>query len=463
MQLPSGPKTPRLLQNIQFVTDPLAYMEAAQERYGDIFSTLAFSFHSQPTLIVSNPEALKQILTNDTKDFNAPSDLNQIMIPWMGSSSVLVIDGEPHRRQRRLLMPPFHGERLRSYGQTICDITAKVMEQQTMGEIFSARSTMLDVSIKIMMEVLFGSHDAERCEQIIYLMLTLMKDFENPLLLASGFLPFLQRDLGSWSPWGYFVRMRQQIDDLIYAEIDERRQKPDPERADVLSLLLSARDEAGEPMTNQELRDQLISILFVGHENTSTGMAWALYWVHKQPEVCHKLLAELESLGESPDAMSIARLPYLTAVCNETLRMSSVNILLSGRMVRTPLELMGYKLSPGTAIFGSIYLTHRREDLYPEPKQFKPERFLERQFSPYEFLPFGGGNRSCIGANLAVLKIKLALATILSRYKLALADNRPERLQGRGVVLVPANGVKMVIQSQRTSQDRAINAVAVVN
>ena len=445
-----------MLQNINFVSDPVGYMETNAARYGDIFATKAFSFHDQPTLIVSNPQALKQILTNDTKDFDSPSDLNQILIPWLGNYSMLVLDGKPHRRQRKLLMPPFHGDRLRGYGRAICDIATAVMELQPSGETFAARSLMLDITLQTMMEIVFGSHDGERCQKIKHLMLTLMNDFENPLLLASGFLPVLQRDWGKRSPWGYFLYMRRQIDDLIYAEIAKRRQNPNLQGNDILSLLMSARDEAGQPMSDRELRDQLVTLLFVGHENSATGIAWALYWVHKEPQVCQKLLQELEELGESPDPMTIARLPYLTAVCNETLRMSSINMLLSGRMVRSPVELMGYKLDPGTAVFGSIYLLHHRPDLYPEPKQFKPERFLERQFSRYEFMPFGGGSRSCIGANLAVMEIKLVLATILSRYQLDLADNRPEQLQGRGVVLVPKRGVKMVVRGERIRQNRAV-------
>lgn len=456
MKLPDGPKTPRLLQNINFVTDPLGYMEDNAKRYGDIFTTKAFAFHSNDSLMISNPEALKQILTNDTKDIAAPSELGEILIPWLGDYSLLFIEGQTHRRQRQLVMPPFHGERMRGYGQAICDITEQVMDQQTFGKTFVARSIMRDVSLQVMMKVVFGFYQGERWTRFRQLMLSLMDHFQNPLMLAVGFFPFLHRDLGMLTPWRRFLYFRQEMDKLLYAEINERREKPDPERTDVLSLLMSARDEDGQGMTNKELRDQSITLLFVGFENTCTAIAWSLYWVHKQPEIREKLLQELDSLGDSTDPMTIARLPYLTAVCNETLRMSSVNMMISGRVVRSPIELMGYKLKPGTALFGSIYLTHNREDLYPEPKKFRPERFLEREFSPYEFVPFGGGIRSCIGASLAQFEMKLVLATVLTRYKLALADNRPERLQGRGVIIVPAGGVKMVVQSQRTSSDRAM-------
>jgi cytochrome P450 family 110 len=458
MKLPAGPETPRLIQNFNFVTDPIGYMEANAERYGDIFTTKAFAFHSHPSLMVSNPEALKQILTNDTKDLAAPSELGEIVVPWLGDYSLLFLEGETHRRQRQLVMPPFHGERMRSYAQAICDITETVMAQQIFGKPFLARTLMRDVSLQVMMKVVLGFYEGERWEKFRQLMLALMEHFQNPLMLATGFFPFFQKDLGMLTPWGRFLYLRGEMDKLLYDEINERRDNPDPERTDVLSLLMLAHDQDGQGMTNKELRDQVITLLFVGFENTSTAIAWSLYWVHKEPKVREKLLQELDSLGESPDPMTIARLPYLTAVCNETLRMSSVNMMISGRVVRSPIELMGYKLTPGTALFGSIYLTHRREDLYPQPKQFRPERFLEQEFSPYEFVPFGGGIRSCIGASLAQFEMKLVLATVLSRYQLALKDRQPEQLQGRGIVLVPARGVKMAIESKRVRQEQQLTA-----
>jgi cytochrome P450 family 110 len=456
MKLPNGPKTPRLIQNFNFVTDPIGYMETNAERYGDIFTTKAFAFHSHPSLMVSNPEGLKQILTNDTKELAAPSELGEIVIPWLGDYSLLFLEGETHRRQRQLVMPPFHGERMRSYAQAICDITASVMAQQVFGKPFLARNIMRDVSLQVMMKVVLGFYQGERWDKFRQLMLTLMDHFQNPLMLATGFFPVLQKDLGGLTPWKRFLYLRGEMDKLLYEEINERREKPDPERTDVLSMLLSARDQDGQGMTNKELRDQVITLLFVGFENTSTAIAWSLYWVHKETGVREKLLQELDSLGEFPEPMTIARLPYLTAVCNETLRVSSVNMMISGRVVVSPIELMGYQLEPGTALFGSIYLTHQRSDLYPEPKRFRPERFLEREFTPYEFVPFGGGIRSCIGASLAQFEMKLALATVLSRYQLALGDNKPEKLQGRGIVLVPAGGVKMQIESKRVRQPQEL-------
>lgn len=197
-------------------------------------------------------------------------------------------------------------------------------------------------------------------------------------------------------------------------------------------------------MTDLELHDELISLLIGGHDTTATAMSWALYWIHKLPEVREKLQQELAILDENPDPMEIFRLPYLSAVCSETLRMYPMTIHTLPRQVKSPVELMGYQLSPGTIVVGLIYLTHQREDIYPEPKQFKPERFLARQFSPYEYLPFGGGARRCIGLELAQFEMKLVLATILSDWEIKLADNRPVRPVRRWVTLGPAGGVKMV-------------------
>lgn len=450
MKLPSGSKSPYWLQLIQWIADPVRFMEAAAQRYGEIFTT-PLSKNSGSLVYVSNPQAIKQILTKDTKQFNAPGELNEILKPLLGNQSVIMLDGDRHQRQRQLLMPPFHGERMRAYGQLICEITEKVMSFP-LGKPFLARAAMQDISLQVMLQAVFGLYEGERYQQLKQLIASMLELFKSPLTSSFLFFRSLQRDLGPWSPWGYFSRQQQQIDELLYTEISERREQPDPERRDILTLLMSARDEAGEPMTDVELRDELLTLLFAGHETTATAMAWSLYWVHHHPEVREKLLKELDTLGDSPEPLSISRLPYLTAVCQETLRIYPVGMLTFPRVVKKPVELSGHQLEPGTVVVGCIYLTHQREDLYPEPKQFKPERFLERQFSPYEFLPFGGGSRRCIGEALALFEMKLVLATILSRYQLALADKRPVRPQRRGVTLAPAGGVKMVMKGQRLTR-----------
>jgi cytochrome P450 family 110 len=438
---------PPFWQKIHWIADPVSYMESAGSHHPDMFAARVSAFPND-LIFIQHPEGIQQILTN-TKTFTAPGKYNGVLRPLLGDYSVIMLDGDRHRRQRKLLMPPFHGERMQAYGELICNLTQKVMSQISIGKTFSARKAMQEISLQVILEAVFGLYEGERSQKLKKLLSSMSEIFNSPLTSTFLFFGFLQKDLGAWSPWGNFLRQQQQIDELLYQEIAERREKGYLESNDILSLLMSARDEEGNPMTDKELRDELLTLMVAGHETTATAMSWSLYWIHRLPEVKEKLLQELDSLGESPEPMAIARLPYLTAVCNETLRISPVAMLTFPRVVQEPVELMGYKLEAGTIIVGCIYLTHQREDIYPEPKQFKPERFLERQFSPYEFLPFGGGVRRCIGEVLAQFEMKLVLATILSRYQLATADNRPERQQRRGVTLAPANGVKMMITGER--------------
>lgn len=442
MKLPNGPKTPAWVQNWQWISEPIAYMESAAKKYGDLFTT-PLGTQSENYVFISNPQAIKQILSSDTKQFTAPGESNKILAPLLGYTPIFMLNGDRHRQRRKLLMPPFHGERMQTYGELIRQLTKQILSRQTPGKSFLARNAMQEISLQVILQAVFGLYDGERYQQIKQKLCSLLDLFRSPLTFAFLFFPSLQKDLGPWSPWGYVQRLQRQIDELIYSEIRDRRQENNLDRTDILSLLMAARDDRGESLTDLELRDELMTLLFAGHETTASAMAWALYWIHYLPEVREKLLKELDTLGDFPDTMSILKLPYLTAVCNETLRIYPVGILTFARSVKEPIELMGYHLEPGVELSICIYLTHQREELYPEPKQFKPERFLDRQFSAYEFLPFGGGARRCIGEALAQLEMKLVLATILSNYELELLDRRPIKPQRRGVIFSPSGGVKM--------------------
>ncbi|MHC5824988.1 MAG: cytochrome P450, partial [Nostoc sp.] len=352
------------------------------------------------------------------------------------------LEGKPHQRQRKLLTPPLHGERMLAYGQLTRDITEQVISQWQVGESFSVLPSMQAISLEVILKAVFGLADGRRYEKLKEVLLKILNPkppFVTAIMLV---FPSLQRDLGSWSPWGKFLNLREQIDELIYAEIRDRKAQPDPSRTDILSLMMAARDEDGQSMTDVELRDELITLLVAGHETTATSLAWAFYWIHYLPQVREKLLQELDSLGENPDPNAILRSPYLSAVCSETLRLYPVVMLALNRLVKSPLEIMGYELNPGTLVIACIYLTHHREDLYPQSKQFKPERFLERQFTPSEYLPFGGGNRRCIGMAFALFEIKIVLATVLSRWQMELADNKTAQPVRKGFLSSPADGVK---------------------
>ena len=448
-KLPDGPQTHPLVQMLHWLANPLGYMEAAREQYGDIF-TARVGWNFTPIVFVSNPQAIEHIFRTRSEQFSSlPQWHNNFLKPLVGENSIIMLDGERRKRRRKLLMPPFHGERMRVYGKLIGNITEQVMNEFKENQTFLARDAMLDISMQVILEAVFGLRNGERCQLLKQLIFSCLDYISSPLGAGLMFVPSLQWDLGRWSPWGYFRHLQRQIDRLLYAEIRERRQQYDPERTDILSLLISARDEAGEGMTDLELRDELLELLFAGHETTATAMTWLLHWVHHLPDVRNKLIEELDTLGENPEPMTIARLPYLTAVCQESLRIYPVAMQSFPRLVKSPVKLMGQELQPGTAVSAIIYLTHHREDLYPDSKQFKPERFLERQFSPYEFFPFGGGSHRCIGGAFSLFEMKLVLATILSNYQIELANNRPERPQRQFITIGPSSGVRMLFTGRR--------------
>lgn len=436
-----------LQQRFQWIAAPHKYMDSAVKQAPDMF--VADISGKDGYVFINHPEAMRQIVTSDRSKYFASSKDNRLLEPLVGEHSLLTIEGDRHKKRRKLVLPPFHGERMQVYARLICDLTHGIVGKLQPEREFVARSVGQEVSLQVILEAVYGLQDGERTEELKLRIARLANIFESTLTSAFLFLPWLQQDLGAWSPWGNFIRQRRAIDEAIYQEIATRKTEDNSQRQDILSLLMSARDEAGEEMKDYELRDELMTLMLAGHETTATAIAWSLYWVHRDPEIKAKLQAEIASLGTDPDPMELAKLPYLDAVCKETLRIYPVAMLTFPRNVLKPTELMGYKLEVGQVLMGCIYLLHQREDLYPEPHKFKPERFLEREFDPYEFFPFGGGKRRCIGEALAKLEMKLVLATIVSSYELELKSNLPEAKARRGVTLAPKTGVRMIFKGKR--------------
>lgn len=436
-----GPQTPRILRMVKLIARPLEYLEDYGQRYGDIFKV---GNGSSLVVYVSHPGAIQEIFSASPDQFSTGNGAGTILQILLGEHSVVLLDGDRHQRQRKLLMPPFHGDRLRAYSQLICDVTQHVIAHWQAGQLFRVRLTMQEITLRVILQAVFGISEGERYDQLRYLLGALLDSIGSPLSASLIFFPILQQDWGAWSPWGRFLRLKQQVDQCIHEEIQERRTHADGSRNDILSLLLSARDEAGQPLTDQELRDELVTLLVAGHETTASALTWAFYWVHDLPQVQEKLRSELNSLGGSPEPTEIARLPYLTAVCQETLRIYPVTLTTGARVLRSSMQLAGYSFDPETVLFPCTYLLHHRTDLYPEPKQFKPERFLERQFAPYEYMPFGGGHRYCVGNAMAMLEMKLVIATVLSRWQMALVGQRPVKPVRRGLTLAPPANLQMM-------------------
>ncbi|NEO29504.1 MAG: cytochrome P450 [Symploca sp. SIO3C6] len=451
MRLPDGPQLPRWLQLIKWIADPFGYLNQCRQRYGDTFTLRLSGF--EPLVFLSHPQAIQAIFTASPSQFDSGRG-NGLIQPLLGDNSLVLLDGNRHRQQRKLLLPPFHGERMYSYCQLICELTEEVASRWVVDKPFVARNAMQEITLRVIMGAVFGLREGERYQQLKPMLGQMLDMTGSPLRSSMLFFKFIQQDLGAWSPWGKMLRRKQKINELLQAEIEERRKQDKSNGNDILTLMISVRDENGEPMTDQELKDQLMTLLFAGHETTATALSWALYWIHQLPDVRKKLLQELDGLGNKPDPMTISKLPYLSAICQETLRIYPVAPVTSPRIAKSPIEIMGRQYDTNTILFPCIYLTHHREELYQQASQFKPERFIERQYSAYEYLPFGGGNRLCIGYALAMLEMKLVLATILSRYQLALVDDKPVKPTRRGVTLAPANGIPMVLKGQRLLQSQ---------
>jgi cytochrome P450 family 110 len=437
--------TPNPIQIWQWITNPLKYLDNCDRVCGDIFTVRLFGYQS---VFISNPQTIQQVLTNDTKQFAAPGSINGILKPFLGERGVILLDGGEHRQRRQLLMPQFHGDKIRVYTDIICAIAQDVVKQWQVGETINIRSQMQSISLGVILQTVFGLYQGERYDLISEGLTKVGSLIDSPINASFLLIPKLQRDLGAWSPWGKFLRDREILDRLLYQEIADRRHNYDPDRADILTLLIGAKDADGNGMSDLELRDELMTLLFAGHETTATAIAWAIYWVNYLPEVKQKLLAEIATLGSVRDPLVISKLPYLNAVCSETLRIYPVGMLTFPRITNEPVTLQGYEIPAGTVISGCIYLTHHREDLYPEPNLFKPERFLERQFSPYEYVPFGGGSRRCMGMALAQLEMKLVIVEILAHCQLELTAKSPAIPARRGVTLGPKGGIEAKVISR---------------
>ncbi|MEA5574649.1 cytochrome P450 [Calothrix sp. UHCC 0171] len=444
-------ETPMFLQAAQWLFDPLNYLTANFKRYGDIFKTHGMLLgDNSPVVVISDPSAIQYLLTHDSgKELSAPGDAYELMVPIVGRQNTPLASGNEHRRRRKLLMPPFHAERVKAYAQSIQQITQEALAQSLADKFVDVRKLMGKITMRMILQTVFGMHSGECYENLERLYTHRLDMISTPWSSIFFYLPWIQNDFGSWSLGHSFHKLTKEIDQILFTNIQERRTHPNPDRSDILSLLLCAKDEDGHGLTDQDLRDELMALMMGGYETTATSLTWAIYWIYSLPDVKEKLLTELNTVATQTDPTKFMSLPYLNAVCNEAMRLYPPLILTLPRRVEKPLELCGYQLEPGTLIMGSIYLIHHREELYPQPHKFSPERFLERQFSNYEFLPFGGGVRRCIGAALAHAEMRIALGTILTQFDLSLINDRPIVPARRGIGLAPSTSVQINIKNMQ--------------
>jgi len=445
MVLPDGPRSAAPFQMMQWLGRPLDFLERCHARYGDTFTVNLGVV--PPSVFLCHPEALAALFAPDAASRFDSGRGNAVLSVTLGERSLIVLDGEHHQNLRRLVMPPFHGERLRAFGETIATIAQKSFARWQPGRAALVRPTLARITMEVILQVVFGLSEGERLQRLRSRLGWLLDVTSAPLWVGASIL--LPQDLGPWSPRGQLKAELAEIDRLIYAEIGERRRAGRLEGNDMLTMMMLARDESGEPLSDVELRDQLMTLLVAGHETTATTLAWALALVHKHPPVRERLLAELAATDGDPQQRM--NLPYLNAVCQETMRLFPVAMLAFPRIPKEPITLQGRTYPAGTVLMPCIYLAHRRPEVFPDPTRFQPERFLGRQYSPYEFLPFGGGHRRCIGLAFSLYEMKIILAELLTTLELALPEREDVRPVRRGVTLSPPGSLRLAVLSRRSA------------
>jgi cytochrome P450 len=432
--LPPGPSLPRPLLLGRFVMQPTSFLVDCERRYGEYF-TLRLS-DERTMVITSDPEAVKAVFTGDPQQLHAGKN-NEILRPLLGDRSVLLLDGAAHMRQRRLMLPPFHGERMKAYGETMHEVAARHVAAWPHGSSFAAAPSMQAITLEIILRTVFGLDDAERIERVGAPLRRLLDASASQLRLLALQVTSSENPRPR-SPWGRFNELVAAADRVIYDELHERRAQPDgAEHDDILSMLLEARDEDGQPLTDLELRDELMTLLLAGHETTATALSWTLERLVRHPAVVERLVAERRK-GEDGA-------PYLEATIKEALRLRPV-VTAVGRYLTAPFEVGGHVLPAGVSINPSIYLLHRRPDLYPEPEAFRPERFLDDPPGTYQWIPFGGGVRRCLGASFALYEMKIVLQTTLDRVSLIPSDDADERITRRAITFAPKRGARIAVE-----------------
>ncbi|MDC0743293.1 cytochrome P450 [Polyangium mundeleinium] len=446
MQRVPGLPLPPALTLPPFLYRPFPFLEAMAKRYPDAF-TMRFPANPKPAVVFHHPDAAKEIFALGPDDAHA-GQVNAVLGPILGKASLLLLDGKEHLRQRKLLMPPLHGERMASYGARMVALTEASIAGWPARERFPVHERLQAITLDVILRVVFGIGEGELFHRLRERLVEILELTTNPIFLV----PMFQRDLGPLTRWNSLVRALHKADEMLYGEI--RRRRTSGERGDdILSLLLDARDEAGEPMSDGELRDELMTLLAAGHETTATALSWGLRWILASKSLVARLVRELETEGALPDLAPerIARCALLDATARETLRLQPV-VLMVGRLLQRPMRIGGYDLEAGTPALVSIYLIHRRPDLYPDPTRFDPDRFLRQRFAPHEWLPFGGGIRRCIGMAFALYEMKMILATILARTELRLPRFGKVHEVRRGVTIAPSRGMPLVMERRDSSR-----------
>ncbi len=450
---------------MRWLRDPGAMLEACARRYGDCFTLRLWN--QPPWVVFSDPEGIKDIFTGDPALLHA-GEANEVLKSVLGENSLLLMDGERHLRERRLMMPPFHGERMRAYGETMRDVADRAIDSWPIGKPFAIHAEMQRITLEVILRTVFGLGAGPRLERMRALLVRYTALGTSRLGTALLLLmppryarrigdlamdpvrlgPFAL-DLSRLLPWRELLQVGREVDALIYEELAERRARASAAGDDVLTMLMAARDEAGQPMSDVELRDELLTLLLAGHETSATSLAWAIHRILEHPEVLRALGEERDRVtGPGPlDVDQIGNLAYLDATLKETMRTRPI-ISIVARKLKGPMRIGGRDLPAGVVAIACIHLAHQRAASWPDPERFDPARFLGKKPEPYEFFPFGGGTRRCVGMAFALYEMKIVLAQVLRRVRLRAAPGSRVRIERRGITLAPSGGVPVILDAR---------------
>jgi cytochrome P450 len=442
MPLPPEPSSSSLTQTLRWAFRPLAFMDDCRRKFGDSFSVTFVGFE-RPMVLISDPVAVKALYME--REHGLPPGRNIFLEPILGSRSILLLEGADHLARRKLMLPAFHGERMRSYETTVDEIVGREIDSWPLGTEFPIHSRMQAVTLEVILRAVFGVSEGPRLEQLRGKLGGLLEETSSP---AAQLVGLATRRWRGGNALARFQSQLKDVDELLYAEIAEHRSRPGlEERDDILSSLMVARFEDGGQMDDTELRDQLMTLLLAGHETTATALAWSFDLLLRHPQPLQRLR---DSLAAGEDE-------YLRATISESLRLRPV-LPVAGRRLTKELSADGLTLPAGTDVTPAIWLTHTRADVYPEPFAFRPERFLEGGPDSYGWIPFGGGVRRCLGASFAEFEMRIVLREVLTRCDLHKADPAPEKTGRRNITFSPKHGTPIVVSARRPAREPLVAA-----
>jgi len=423
----------RLRTALALARDPEGFFEYERRRRGLTFWLWLPGV--DPTLVTGDPAGAREIFQCAVDVFDAPR--GQPLEPVFGQHSIVLNSGDAHRRQRQLVMPAFRGERMAAFGDLMRQMTREALARMSPGQPFLGHALAQEITLHIIIRAIFGVTEPQAAREVETATVRFLQTYTPFLML----LPFTRNHVLSAGQWWRFVEARRRLDDLLERHINQRRADLVP-AADILSQLIPVTDDEGRGLTNSELKDELRTMLVAGHDTTASSMAWALYFIHQRPELRERLLADLAALGPDPSPESLNKLPFLEAVCQEAIRLHPP-IQLAVRQVKEPRTLRGHVVEPGENIAVSLRLLHTAPEVWERGEEFRPERFSGRTYAPWEFAPFGGGGRRCVGAAFGTFELRIVLGTLLARANLELQPQRPPRARLRGIIVGPDNRVPM--------------------